>query len=144
MLRAIIIAFLLLVSSLAFADSLLTSEPVTLFDGPSKKAQPRFILSGGHPLKEISRLHGWRKVVIFSGEIGWLPEDKTRIKRAAVVKVANAVVRFDPSEDSPPAFIATSNLVLEVLPKSRRGWYHVLHINGETGYIAANEVWLNF
>ena len=58
------------------AESLQTLEPTTLFDGPSKKANPRFILSGGYPLKEISRVHGWRKVLIFSGEIGWCAREK--------------------------------------------------------------------
>ena len=86
------------------AESLQTLEPTTLFDGPSKKANPRFILSGGYPLKEISRVHGWRKVLIFSGEIGWVREKKTRPQQAVVVKNNNAAVRFEPSDDSPPIF----------------------------------------
>lgn len=146
MMKAAFFALAMFVALPVFAaESLQTLEPTTLFDGPSKKANPRFILSGGYPLKEISRVHGWRKVLIFSGEIGWVREKKTRPQQAVVVKNNNAAVRFEPSDDSPPIFFAVSNVVLDVLSKKARpGWLHVLHVNGESGYIAVTDVWLNY
>ncbi len=126
------------------AEGLVTVRVAVLFDAPSAQAKKKLILSGGYPLRQISAVSGWRKVLLSSGESGWVRADAVRKGRAALALADGAIVKTDPSDSAPGAFYAKAGVVLEVLGKARAGWWQVLHSEGEAGYAAAREVWVNF
>ena len=125
------------------ADSLVLHEPATLYDGPSSQATPLLILTAGYPLKEISRVDGWRKVIIDSGDSGWVRELYLRQKPAAIVTADTIVARSSPSPAAPAVFYGRRNLTLDVLGE-KNGWVEVLHADGETGYVLFSDVWVNY
>lgn len=134
------------------ADGMLTKEAAVLYDSHSTKAGRQLILSGHYPLRRISFVSGWCKVLLPGGENGWVRARHLRPLRAAMVLGGGAsgsggggaVVRADPVESAPGVFFANGGVVLEVLGRARPGWWQVLHADGETGYVAAGEVWVNF
>ena len=133
---------LALISAPATARGLQTREPAVLFDAPSAKARPLFILAGGYPVRELSRIAGWRKVSTVDGDNGWVQAKIVSPLRAAVVIADQAAIRQAPNSGAPMVFYAQSGVLLEVLGDAR-GWLEVLHADGETGYITAAEVWVN-
>ncbi|MBE8159036.1 MAG: SH3 domain-containing protein [Betaproteobacteria bacterium] len=137
-----VLAAALFAFSLAAAESLVLRAPGILYDGPSAQAAPLFILTAGYPLREISRVDGWRKVGLPDGENGWVRDNLAQSKRAAVVVAELAAARFSPSADAAEVFYARKGVALEVLGESG-GWTEVRHQDGETGYMRAADLWTN-
>lgn len=131
-----------LLAAPAAASGWVLQAPAVLYDGPSERALPLLILTAGHPLRQISRVDGWRKVSIADGDSGWVRERHTRSLRAAVVTAATAAVRLSPSAAAAEVFYARKGVILEVL-RVAGGWLEVAHADGETGYVARADVWLN-
>ncbi|MGI9307346.1 MAG: SH3 domain-containing protein [Gammaproteobacteria bacterium] len=126
----------------AAAEGFVLRAPAVLFDGPSREAAKLFILDAGHPLRQVSRVDGWRKAQLHGGEIGWVQDSLARQKRAAVVAEDLAAVRVSPSPSAAPVFYARKGVILEVLGESD-GWLEVLHAGGETGYAPSAALWKN-
>src|SRR5256885_5519508 len=97
------------------ADYRSVAEPVAiLYDAPSSKAKPLFLLSRETPLEVIVALEGWTKVRDATGTIGWIDKKALADKRALVVRTAVADVRANPEETAPVVFRAEQNVVLEL------------------------------
>ena len=141
MIRWLPVLLLSLVTA-TLADGLETKRPAVLFDAPSNKAKAWLILSGGYPVRQISTVDNWRKVVTASGDSGWLAAADVRSARRAIIVVNRATVRVDPNDSASPVFYAQRGVVLELLQGSSR-WLQVLHPDGESGYIETTAVWKN-
>ncbi len=139
--------FVMLLCAVAAAPASATGavlrEPAVLYDSHSERATPLFILAAGHPLREVSRVDGWRKVSLFTGESGWVRERFVRAARAAAVSAEMTAARSSPSFSAPEVFYARRGVVLEVL-RTEGAWLEVLHSDGETGYAPAAELWTNY
>ena len=127
----------------AAAAGLVTREPVVLFDGPSENAKKVLILGASHPLKEISRQHGWRKVWNYAGDGGWVQAKHLRPIKMAVATAELSAARAMPSEGAAEVFYVRRGVALEVLGE-RGGWLEVLHPEGETGHMRAADAWVNY
>lgn len=127
----------------AAGESAVLREPAVLYDSHSAQATPLFILGAGYPLREVSRVDGWRKVSLFTGESGWVRERLVRAARAAAVSVEMTAARASPVNSAPEVFYARRGVILEVL-QTRGGWLEVLHADGETGYVPAADLWTNY
>lgn len=138
-------ACLALSPAIASATGWRTKQPVVMYDGPSAQAHPLRILTGGFPLKQVSSLHGWYKVVSHSGDIGWVAADDLKKSTDVVVVVDRAAVRADPNPAAAAVFFARRDVVLEVLSGAggSGGWLKVLHEDGEVGYLLETDGWLN-
>ncbi len=130
------------------ADYRCTGEPVTiLYDAPSGKAKPLFILGRDTPLEVIVALEGWTKVRDSSGTIGWVEKKGLTDKRALVVRTAVGEVRAAADDAAPVVFRAEQNVVLELAEPAASatataapGWVKVRHRDGQTGFIRVNQV----
>ncbi|MGI9338775.1 MAG: SH3 domain-containing protein [Gammaproteobacteria bacterium] len=126
------------------AEGMTTRRAAVLYDGPSASAGERLILEAHYPLRRIGFVSGWCKVLLPGGENGWVRAKLVRRLRAAMAHSGGAIARADPGDSAPGVFYAKSGVVMEVLGRARPGWFQVLHLDGETGYVAAGEVWVNF
>ena len=140
--KAVLAAAVLAGAYSAAAEGVVLRAPGVLYDAPSAQARGLFVLTAGYPLKEISRVDGWRKVGLPDGANGWIKDSLALPKRAAVVVAEMAAAKFSPAPDAAEVFYARKGVVLEVLGE-KSGWTEVLHPDGETGFISAADLWTN-
>ena len=132
----------MLASGPTFAlDFRAVSEPAAiLYDGPSVKAKPVYIVTRGYPLEVLVTVEGWVKVRDANGTLAWVESKQLTDKRTVMVKVPSAAVRQKPEESAPVSFQAQQNVVLEVIEVSGP-WVYVRHRDAGTGYVKAQQVW---
>lgn len=135
---------LLLATAPALAEGWRTTEPAVMYDAPSERSTPKLIVSGGFPLRQMSAVHGWYKVLSHSGESGWVAAAHLRRGKYAIVVADRAAARAEPHAAAAAVFFARRGVVLEVLGRARQGWLKVLHQDGEVAYLLETDSWLNF
>lgn len=122
-------------------DFVSLASPAILYDAPSLKANKLFVGSRYLPLEQIVVLDNWVKVRDASGKLFWVEKRALSSKRYVVVNLAIAGVRESPDVNAPIVFQAQQQLVLEWIAEAGNGWLKVRHVDGESGYIKATEVW---
>jgi SH3-like domain-containing protein len=126
-----------------------TAEAATvLYDAPSAKAKPLFVLGRDTPLEVIVPVEGWIKVRDAGGTIGWVEKRTLADKRSLVVRVALAEVRANPEDAAPLVFRAEQNVLLELAEPATGasttatpGWVKVRHRDGQTGFVRIAQVY---
>jgi SH3-like domain-containing protein len=132
----------------AAADYRSTGEAATLlYDAPSTKARPLFVLGRDVPLEVIVPVEGWIKVRDAGGTIGWVEQRALADKRTLVVRVPLAEVRANPDDTAPLVFRAEQNVLLELAEHAAGasttatpGWVGVRHRDGQKGYVRIAQV----
>jgi SH3-like domain-containing protein len=125
-----------------------TSDPATvLYDAPSAKAKPMFVLGPDYPLEVIVPLEGWVKVRDVAGTIGWVERAALTDRRSVVVRAPVAEVLAGPAPDAALVFRAERGVLLELAePASAAtttatpGWVKVKHRDGQTGYVRITQI----
>jgi SH3-like domain-containing protein len=125
-----------------------TGEPAVLYDAPSVKAKPLFVLGRDTPVEVIVPLEGWSKVRDASGTIGWVERKTLSDRRMLVVRAAAADVRAAPDDGAPVVFRAEQNVLLELAEPvasaastSNPGWVKVRHRDGQSGFVRVSQVY---
>jgi SH3-like domain-containing protein len=120
---------------------------VVLYDAPSTRAKPLFVLGRDTPLEVIVPLEGWIKVRDAAGTIGWVERRSLTDKRALVVRVALAEALASADPGAPVVFRAEQNVLLELAEPAASaaatsfpGWVKVKHRDGQTGYMRVAQV----
>ena len=130
------------------ADFLSTADAATvLYDAPSVRAKPLFVLGRDTPLEVIVPVEGWTKVRDVGGTIGWVEKRSLADRRSLVVRVPVADVRANPEESAPLAFRAEQGVLLELAEPAASattttmpGWVKVRHRDGQSGYVRIAQV----
>ena len=130
------------------ADFLATSDAATiLYDAPSTRAKPLFVLGRDTPLEVIVPVEGWTKVRDVAGTIGWVEKRNLSERRSLVVRVPVAEVRVNPDEGAPIAFRAENGVLLELAEPATGtagtampGWVKVRHRDGQSGFVRIAQV----
>ena len=147
--RRLIAAVLATAAGLAgAADYRAIGDPAAvLYDAPSAKAKPLFVLGRDTPLEVIVPLEGWVKVRDAVGTIGWVERRSLTDKRSLVVRVALAEALASPDPGAPIVFRAEQNVLLELAEPvasaaatSSPGWVKVKHRDGQTGYVRIAQI----
>lgn len=135
------------VNAASAADFRATGDPAVLYDAPSAKAKPLFVLGRDTPLEVIVPLEGWIKVRDASGSIGWVEKRALSDKRSLVVRVPVAEVLASPETGAPLVFRAEHNVLLDFAePASSAatttapGWVKVRHRDGQVGFVRIAQV----
>ena len=133
------------VSSIAgwAADFRSTVDAATiLYDAPSAKAKPMFILGRDTPLEVIVPVEAWIKVRDMAGTIGWVERRAVSDRRSLVVRVAQAEVRTEADDAAPLVFRAERGVLLELAEPAigatttvTPGWVKVRHRDGQAGFV---------
>jgi SH3-like domain-containing protein len=130
------------------ADYRSIGDPATvLYDAPSVKAKPLFVLGRDTPLEVIVPLEGWIKVRDVGGTIGWIERKALTDKRSLVVRVPLAEVLAGADPAAPLVFRAESGVLLELAEPAAAagatanpGWVKVRHRDGQAGYVRVTQV----
>jgi SH3-like domain-containing protein len=132
----------------AAAEYRATGDPATvLYDAPSAKAKPLFVLGRDTPLELIVPLEGWVKVRDVGGSIGWVERKSLSNERSLVVRVPLAEVLANPDPAAALVFRAEQNVLLELAEPAASaattaapGWVKVRHRDGQTGFVRIAQV----
>lgn len=120
---------------------------VVLYDAPSAKAKPLFVLGRDTPLEVIVPVEGWSKVRDAGGTIGWVERKALADKRTLVVRVPLAEVRANPDDSAALVFRAEQNVLLDLAESASSaattavpGWVKVRHRDGQVGFVRITQV----
>jgi hypothetical protein len=129
------------------ADYRTTGDAAVLFDAPSAKAKPLFVLGRDTPLEVIVPIEGWIKVRDAGGSIGWVERRTLGERRMLVVRAPVADVRAAADDASPLVFRAEQNVLLELAEPAASaattiapGWVKVKHRDGQVGFVRLPQV----
>lgn len=140
--HCLLIALALGASLAAAGEFRSTAEAATvLYDAPSAKSRPLFVVNRGYPVEVIVTVEGWTKVRDSGGSMGWVESKTLTPKRTVLVKRRVAEVRSTPEDSAAVAFKVAQNVVLELIEAAPAGWVKVRHADGGTGFIRVTEIW---
>lgn len=134
----------LVASSVSALDFRATSEAATvLYDAPSLKAKPVFVLGRDYPLEVLVSVEGWAKVRDASGALAWIEKKALAERRTVLVKTPQAEIFFAPDSSSSVVFRAEQNVLLEVVetPPPGSTWLRVRHRDGQWGFARVQQLW---
>ena len=134
--------------SVTAAEFRSTAEAATvLYDAPSAKSKPLFVLGRDMPLEVIVPVEGWSKVRDAGGTIGWVERKALSDKRMLVVRVPLAEIRANPDDNAVLVFRAEQNVLLEMAEQAASaavtaapGWIKVRHRDGQSGFVRITQV----
>lgn len=113
----------------------------TLYDAPSVKGKPLFVIKRFTPVEPVVSLEGWTKVRDAEGGLAWIEKKHLSEQRTVLVTASLAQVRREANDDSPLVFEAQKGVALEFLEPAVAGWAKVRHRDGISGYVRASQVW---
>ncbi len=132
----------LLVSGAANAlDYRSVSEAAVLYDAPSQKAKPLFVIAPGTPVEVIVSIDAWVKVRDLKGDLAWIERGQLADKRTLQVRTEGAQIRAEANDAAKLAFEAEADVLLEFLEAGPAGWVKVRHRDGPQGFVKATQVW---
>jgi SH3-like domain-containing protein len=133
---------MLVAASTAFAlDYRSVAEAAPMYDAPSAKSKPLFVVLAGTPVELVVSLDGWSKVRDSRGDLTWIEKKHLAEKRTVIVRFDRAQVRAAADDKAALVFDAERDVVLELLEAAPGGWIKVKHRDGQSGFIKAPQVW---
>ena len=134
---------MLMVLSLPAAalDYLSLAEAAVMYDAPSQKAAPLFVIARHTPVEVVVALESWYKVRDAAGGIAWVEKRQLSPKRTVQVTAPTAQVRAKADASAAVVFEAEKDVVLELLEVAEAGWVKVKHRDGQSGHVRSNQVW---
>ena len=141
--RGVLAALVCLLASgpAAALDFRSLAEPTVMYDAPSVKAQPLFVVARYTPVEVVVALEGWLKVRDATGGLAWIEKRAVAEPRTLMVNVPRAQVRAQAVASAPLVFEAEKAVVLELVEAGPPGWARVKHRDGQTGFVSASQVW---
>lgn len=117
------------------------TEAAVLYDAPSAKANPLFVIRAGTPVELVVALEGWAKVRDARGDLSWIERKYLGDVRHVIVRTDRAQVRAAAEERAALVFEAERDVVLELLEAAPGGWVKVRHRDGQTGFVKSPQIW---
>jgi len=138
--RAALLLLGLLAAPAMALDYLSVAEATALYDAPSVKAKPLFVIARGTPVEQVVVVEGWVKVRDQQGELAWIEKRSLTDKRSVIVRADRAQVRAAADDKAALVFEAERDVVLD-FELLAAGWAKVKHQDGQQGYVKATQVW---
>jgi SH3-like domain-containing protein len=135
----------LLAGAATAAEFRATNEAAVLYDAPSAKSKPLYVLGRDYPLEVIVSVEGWLKVRDAAGTVAWLEKKSVGDKHVLLVRSAVADILASPDATAPVLFRAEQNVLLELVDAdfatATPGWAKVRHRDGQVGFVRIAQVW---
>ena len=112
-----------------------------MYDAPSAKSRPLFVVLAGTPVELVVSLEGWVKARDSRGDLAWIEKKQLTEKRNVIVRVDRAQIRAAAEDKAPLVFEAERDVVLELVEAVAGGWVKVKHRDGQGGFLKAPQVW---
>jgi SH3-like domain-containing protein len=138
---AALLPALLISGAAAALDFRSVGEAAILYDAPSQKARPLFVIAPGTPVEAIVTLDAWVKVRDMKGDLTWIERRHLLDRRMLQVRAERAQVRAQPDEAAKPVFEAEADVLLERVEPAGTGWVKVRHREGMQGFVKVTQVW---
>lgn len=116
-------------------------EAAVLYDAPSQKAKPLFVIAAGTPVEAIVTLDVWVKVRDAKGDLAWIERRQLADRRTLQVRAERAQVRAAAEENAALVFEAEQDVLLDYAEPGPAGWVKVRHRDGQEGYVKVGQVW---
>lgn len=139
--RAFVFLALLVSGAASALDYRSVSEAAVLYDAPSQKAKPLFVIAPGTPVEVIVSIDAWVKVRDLKGDLAWIERGQLADKRTLQVRTEGAQIRAEANDAAKLAFEAEADVLLEFLEAGPAGWVKVRHRDGPQGFVKATQVW---
>jgi SH3-like domain-containing protein len=136
-----LLAAMLLPGIAAALDYRSVGEAAVLYDAPSHKARPLFVIAAGTPVEAIVSLDAWVKVRDAKGDLAWIERRLLAEQRMLQVRAGRAQARVEADEGAKLVFEAEPDVLLELLEPGPMGWVRVRHRDGQQGYVKVGQVW---
>jgi SH3-like domain-containing protein len=117
------------------------NEAAVLFDAPSQKAKPLFVIAPATPVELVVGLDAWVKVRDMKGDLAWIERRQLADQRTLQVRAGGAQIRSEASDTARLVFEAEPDVVLELVEPAPVGWARVRHRDGAQGFVKAAQVW---
>ena len=120
------------------------SETAVLYDAPSQKAKPLFVIVPATPVEVIVSLDAWVKVRDMKGDLAWIERRQLADQRTLQVRAEGAQIRGEATDNAKVVFEAEADVVIELVeagPNIPLGWAKVRHRDGAQGYVKTSQVW---
>ena len=144
-LRLLALALSFTAANATAAEFRATSEAAVLYDAPSVKGKPLFVVGRDYPLEVVVSLDAWLKVRDAGGTVAWVERKAVADRRMLVVRTPVAEVLANPDTAAPLVFKAEQNVLLELIDSTQTptapGWAKVRHRDGQTGFVRIAQVW---
>lgn len=121
-------------------DYLSLAQVAVMYDTPSAKGKPLFVVQRYTPVEVVVNLGDWVKVRDAEGTIAWIEKHSLSPART-VMTTTRAQVRQGPDASAPVVFETDSGVALELLESAPPGWAKVKHRDGQSGFVRINQVW---
>jgi SH3-like domain-containing protein len=142
---AALVVLFALGGSASAAEFHATTDVTVMYDAPSAKARPLFVIGRDIPLELIVSVEGWMKVRDAGGTVAWVDRKTVGDKRMLVVRTPVAEILANPVDAAPLVFKAEQNVLLEIADTTyvttTPGWVKVRHRDGQMGYVRIAQVW---
>lgn len=136
-----LLALLTLPGAALALDYRSVAEAAPMYDAPSAKSKPLFVVLAGTPVEVVVSLDGWSKVRDSKGDLTWIEKKHLTEKRNVIVRFDRAQVRAAADDKAALVFEAERDVVLELLEAAPGGWVKVRHRDGQSGFLKAPQVW---
>lgn len=117
------------------------AAPALMYDAPSARAVPRFIIARSTPVEVIVGTDGWVKVRDAAGDLAWVERAKLSERRTLLVTAPRAEIRAAADAAAPVVFVAERDVVLDHLESGPTGWVRVHHRDGVSGFVRVTQLW---
>lgn len=118
------------------------TEASPMYDAPSQKATPVFVIARNTPVEVVVSLEGWSKVRDAAGGLAWVEKRLLSERRTLQVTAQRAQFRSEPSAAATLVFEADKDVLLDLVePAPVAGWVKARHRDGQSGYVRIDQVW---
>jgi SH3-like domain-containing protein len=129
------------ITGIAWAERLSVNVDIAnVRAGPDNNEMVIWQVEKYYPLNVIQTKEGWCLFEDFEGDRGWISKALLDNTRSVIVKNENCNVRSGPGTDKDIRFTVDRGVPFKVLDE-KGDWLHVVHADGDQGWIHRSLVW---
>jgi SH3-like domain-containing protein len=137
----IITALALLAPLTAVAEYISVKVPVAnVRSEPSESGELLWKVEAYHPMFVLEKKGNWYRFRDFEGDVGWIYAPLVNTDKSVITIKEDCNVRSGPGTQNEILFKTEIGIPFKVL-KSQGRWLHVLHTDGDRGWIHKSLVW---